>query len=331
VSMMRVGLAFPAGMSIDDMLRCAEIAESRDVESVWVSEGYRGDAFAICTAIAMKTERIRVGTSVVSVFTRSAPLIGMAAATVDAVSGGRFILGLGVSHKPTVEFRHGYRFEKPLDRMRDYVAVVRNVAAGETVNYHGRLFSINGFRLDFKPVRRKMPIYIAAVGPRMMELAGEVADGGLLYMTPPGYVRRHIHRFGVGAQKSGRPVDDIDIGCLLVWCMSENREAARREAKKILAHYMRLPFYNRMLREIGFVKEAEAILKAWSAGLAEEEIARLVPEEAVDQLTAAGTPEECRKALHELRAAGVKLPIICPYKVDQDAAATVTSAIDAAT
>ena len=161
------------------------LAESLGYDSAWIAEGHGGDQFAILAACAMRTSRIRLGTSISSVFVRTAPTIAMAASSVADLSGGRFILGLGSSHKVQVEPEHGVAYAKPLTRTRETVAIVRALIGDGHVRFDGETVRIENFDLWYTPRHRDVPVYLAAVFARGVALAGEVADGVILTRSTP--------------------------------------------------------------------------------------------------------------------------------------------------
>src|SRR4029453_6950678 len=178
--MTRIGVAFTGGLTPGDIVECVRLAEDLGYQSAWVAEGHGGDQFAILAACATATSRIRLGTAISSVFVRSAPTIAMAAATVDHLSGGRFVLGLGSSHRVQVEPEHGITFERPIERLRETVDVVRALPRDGTVAHVGAAVTIERFDFWFPPLRREMPIYLAALFPPLLQAAGELAQGVLL-------------------------------------------------------------------------------------------------------------------------------------------------------
>src|SRR5437870_4505615 len=179
--MARIGVAFSStGLTPGEIVECVQLAEALGYESAWMTEGHAGDQFAILSACAIVTTRIKLGTAISSVFVRSAPTIAMAAATVDHLSGGRFILGLGSSHKVQVQGEHGIVFENAIPRVRDTVAIVRGLLRDGVVSHKGEVIDIERFELWFRPLRREMPIYLAALFPTMLQIAGELAQGILL-------------------------------------------------------------------------------------------------------------------------------------------------------
>jgi len=167
-------------MQATDIVQAARLAEKSGFESVWMAEGHGGDAFAILTACAMATKKIKLGTSIVSVFVRSAPTIAIAAGTLDCISNKRFRLGLGSRHKVQVDHEHGIVYERPMQRIKETVEVVRTLLREGKISYKGEIFNIRNYDLWFKPVRSRVPIYLSAVFPKMLELCGEIADGAIM-------------------------------------------------------------------------------------------------------------------------------------------------------
>ena len=168
--MERVGVAFEAGLRPKEIVECVQYAEELGYESAWMTEGHAGDQFTILTACALATQRILLGTAVSSVFVRSAPTIAMASACVDEYSGGRFILGLGSSHKMQVEGEYGIAYGQPIPRLLEYLDIIRGLLRDGQVSYKGSIFNIEEFLLWFKPLRRDVPIYLGAVNPKMLAI-----------------------------------------------------------------------------------------------------------------------------------------------------------------
>ena len=178
--MARLGIAFSGGPNPSEIVECVKLAEALGYESAWVAEGHGGDQFAVLAACAAQTSRIGLGTAITSVFVRTVPTIAMAAATLDHLSEGRFILGVGSSHKVQVEGEHGVPYAKPLTRVRESVRVIRELLRDGRVRYRGETVQIDGFDLWFTPRRPVIPIYVSAVFPKMISLCGEIADGVIL-------------------------------------------------------------------------------------------------------------------------------------------------------
>ena len=327
--MTRIGVAFSGGLTATEIADCAERAEALGYESVWVAEGHGGDQFAILAACALKTHRVRLGTAISSVFVRTAPTLAMAAAAVDELSGGRFVLGLGSSHRVQVGPEHGVEYARPLARVRDTVAVVRALLRDGEVGHCGETVRIERFDLWFEPFRRDIPIYLSALFPRMTELCGEIADGVILArstLRSAATARAHV---AAGAARAGRGADAVEIASLLPASVASDRNEALAAARPGLAFYGGFfPRYNRLLAESGFPAEAAAVAKAWAAG-DRPGAEQAVTDEMIAATGIAGTPGECRDRLDAYRASGIDLPIISPFARGPGARDRFLAAIEA--
>ena len=327
--MSRIGVAFSGGLTATEIADCAERAEALGYESAWVAEGHGGDQFAILAACALRTRRIRLGTAISSVFVRTAPTIAMAAATVDELSGGRFVLGLGSSHRVQVGPEHGVEYARPLDRVRDTVAIVRTLLREHDVSHAGETVRIERFNLWFRPFRGELPVYLSALFPKMLELTGEIADGVILTRSTLATAAAARARIAAGAAGAGRDAAAIEITSLLPASVSSDREAALAAARPGLAFYAGFfPRYNRLLAESGFSEEAAAVARAWGAGDSAG-AARAVTDDMIAATGIAGTAAECRDRLDAYRDAGLDLPIISPFARGPDAKERFLAAIEA--
>lgn len=324
-----LGIAFSGGPSPTEIVECIVLAESLGYESAWVAEGHGGDQFAILAAAAMRTSTILLGTSISSVFVRTAPTIAMAAATVDDVSAGRFILGLGSSHKVQVEAEHGVAYAKPLTRVRETVAAVREILAEKQASYVGETVRVGNFDLWFTPRRALIPIWLSAVLPKMTSLCGEIGDGLMLTRSTIRTAARAREQLAEGARRAGRDPGRIVVSSLLPTIVAGSREEALAALRPGLAFYAGFfPRYNRMMAEHGFAAEAAAIAAAWARGdrTAAE---RAVSDALIEATSIAGNPEQCRDRIEEYRAAGLDLPILSPYARGPDARARFEAVIRA--
>ena len=317
--MERIGVGFAGGMPPTDIVECVQLAEELGYESAWVAEGHGGDQFSILTACALNTSRIKLGTCITSVFVRTAPTIAMAAASVDYFSGGRFILGLGTSHKVQVEPEHGLTFSRPVTRMRECIDIVRAILRDSDVSYHGEVYDIDNFELWFEPLRREMPIYVAAVFPRMLEICGEVADGAMLTWCTLDHAATAARHVALGAEQAGRKASDVDVSTLIPCAVDEDRDEARDLMRQPIASYAAyFPRYRRLMAEAGFAKEVEDVRAVWRQGRTQEAL-DLVPTGLIDEIALVGTADECRERLAEYRRAGINLPIISPrFSIEAD-------------
>lgn len=327
--MERIGVAFTGGLAPPEVAECVQLAEELGYESAWVAEGHGGDQFSILTACALATTRILLGTSISSVFVRSAPTIAMAAACVDHFSGGRFILGLGSSHKVQVEPEHGLTFSEPVERLRESVEVIRRLLRDGEVSHAGRVLNIERFDLWFKPFRKEIPIYLAALFPTMLRISGETAQGVLLTWCTLDHARRAATHVAEGARRAGRDPAEVDVATLLPCSISRDGREAREVMRAPVASYAaRFSRYRRLMSECGFQAEIEAVRQAWVDGDRSRAL-RLVPTALIDQITLAGTPEECRPRIVRYREAGIRLPIISPRGAGPGFKAQVMGAIRA--
>ena len=328
--MARIGIGFSGtGLSPSEIVDCVRLAEDLGYESAWMTEGHAGDQFAILGACATATTRIRLGTAISSVFVRSAPTIAMAAATVDHLSGGRLILGLGSSHKVQVEGEHGLAFDRAIPRLRDTVAIVRALLRDGVVAFKGEVITIERFELWFTPLRSVMPIYLAALFPKMLQIAGELAQGVLLTYPTLESGRRAAENVAIGARRVGRRPEDVEVASLLPCQVAESALEARERLRPGVAFYVSFfPRYNRLLADAGFAEAIATVKAVWDRG-DRDGAARLVPDALIDAVALAGTPAECREKIERYRASGIALPIVTPRGGGPDPKARVVAAIRA--
>ena len=330
--MERVGVAFASGLTPTEVVECVQLAEELGYESAWMAEGHGGDQFSILTACALATKTILLGTSISSIFVRSAPTIAMAAACVDYFSGGRFILGLGSSHRVQVEPAHGLAFSQPVPRLRECVEIVRILLRDGGVSYKGVVTNIERFDLWFEPVRKKIPIYVAALFPKMLQTSGEIAQGVLLTWCTLEHARSAIGHVAVGAGRVGKDPGEVDVATMVSCAVSADQadaEEIRDSMRATIASYAgRVPRYRRLMAEAGFPQEMEAVRQAWREGDREQAL-RQVPSGLIDKIAVVGTPNECRQRLEAYRQAGITLPIVTPRVSGRDAKRQAMAAIRA--
>ena len=280
-------------------------------EALWVPESWGREAFVTLALLACNTKRLHLGTGIVNVFSRTPGAIAQAAATLDELSGGRVLLGLGTSGQRVIENWHGVPYEKPIQRTREYIDIVRLVLSGERVNYDGQFFHLKDFRLAFKPPRARIPIYVASLGPLNTKMAGEKADGWMptYYSRTRGDVQ--LRDLEDGAKAAGRSLAEIEVAPYLISCVSDDAAAARALARAHVAYYVggMGVYYNNLMRRYGYVEEAARIKELWEKGDRTGAAAAL-PDALLDDVSLAGSPTEVRQRLEEYRARGVTLPIV---------------------
>ncbi|HEY7508512.1 MAG TPA: LLM class flavin-dependent oxidoreductase [Nitrososphaera sp.] len=301
---MRAGYSLGPLLSVEEVQKCASLADAHGADSVWVPESWGRESFSTLGALAHATDKVRLGTSITSIFARTPATIAMGAATLDALSDGRCIIGLGTSTEAIVESWHGVKFERPASRMKEYVECIKLMMSGEKVNYAGEFFKVSNFKMLNAP-KRQVPVFLAAVNKRMLALAAEKADGVLLYMRPLQELRETTAWLKASAGAK------FEVALSLICAVSDGEpEKARERAAKTLAFYIAVgKYYRDFLAENGYHKETEKIAEEYKKN-GGDAAGRQVPREMLDALTVCGTKQECRKALARFVDAGVTLPIL---------------------
>lgn len=298
---MKISYSLGSLLSIEDLLECAKKASRFKPEAIWVPETWGMENFAMLGAVSQIADS-KIGSSIINIYSRSPALIAMGAATVDTISNQRLILGLGTSSIPIVEGLHGYKFERPLTRMREYVEIIRLALSGKKIRYSGKIFTLDGFSLLVKPARQSIPIYIAAINKKMVDLTWEVADGAIFYLRPLSEMKETISKM-----QSGRR---IDVACQFITCVSRDAQTAIERAKKTLAFYVSVgDIYRKFLAENGFREETECIHEEYQkSGLKSNH--SMVTDRMLESLTICGVPDDCKRQLSRIYDAGVTHPII---------------------
>jgi F420-dependent oxidoreductase-like protein len=301
----RLGVFSSVGSSLDTAIERARLAEQLGLESVWVNQlpGSR-DAAVVLAAYAQATSRIGLGTGVLPIYTRHPTKMAQMAATLDELSGNRFILGIGVSHRITVESMWGLKLENPVEAMREYVAILRSSFVEGSANLDGKYFTAH-FAYQGK-YRADLPIMISALNPRMLELAGEVSDGVVLWMCCPAYIRDHVvPRVTAGRRKIGKDLTGFEIVAPVPVSLTSNPEAGRAAFKETVERYAALPFYRRMMDRSGFKEQLEA---------------GQISDDMLNQLGGVGSVEELRTTIDQYRQAGCTLVLLGPFAGHEGAA-----------
>lgn len=305
---MRIGLGLPpTGHRFEVYKAVARQAEDSGFESLWCGEAWGTETSTLVTAFLAWTRRMSVGTGIVSLYLRPPTLTAMQAASMDLVAPGRARLGIGVSTRNINAF-HGIPWDHPVARTREYVDVLRRVLAGERVTHAGRFYRPQGFRLS-ATLSRKVPIYLAAVNPRMLRLAGEIADGVLLAWLPARQVAASVAEIAKGAALAGRRVEDIDIGCYVHTLVKPNREQALAQLRHVLVGYCQANTYIQGFRRFGYGDVLDEILARWQAG-DRTGAEQAIPDRMVEELFVFGTPTDCHAQLDRFVDAGVQHPIV---------------------
>jgi alkanesulfonate monooxygenase SsuD/methylene tetrahydromethanopterin reductase-like flavin-dependent oxidoreductase (luciferase family) len=320
----RTGCFISPGKTIEGAVERVKLAESAGYESVYVTHIAGWESLTVLTAYAAATSRIRVGTGVVPIYTRTPATMAQTAATIDEISDGRLTLGLGVSHRPVVEGWHGQSIDRPVREMREYVVIVRAILCGEDPPAGEKWqTSFHLFGLDTRP---QLPIFIAALSPAMLRLAGEVADGVLLWLCCPDYIRDVvIPEVTAGRERAGKTLEGFDVVPAVPTALVEDPAAPYAAMRGDLLPYFGLPFYRAMLERSGFGAEIEAF-DAAAGDMAQMQAA--ISERFLDQLTAVGDSSAVSAGLSRYRDAGATTPCVGPIP-GTDFEATLRAGISA--
>jgi F420-dependent oxidoreductase-like protein len=312
------------GMGPREQLEVVQEAERLGYDSVWAAEAYGSDAATVLAWLAAGTKKVKLGSAIFQIPGRSAAMTAMTAATIDELSGGRMLLGLGTSGPQVAEGWHGQRFGRQLQRTRDYVAVVRMALARERVQYHGETLELplpdgpgKALKLTIAPVQQRIPVYLAAIGPKNTALAGEIADGWIPTFFSPENVSELRALLQEGADRAGRSLDGFDIAPTVNAYVSDDREAARNLMRPVLALYIggmgsrAQNFYNQLVQRYGFEEAAEKIQDLYLEGR-KDDAAAAIPDELVDMVSLCGPRDVVRDRLSAFRDAGVGTLMITP-------------------
>jgi F420-dependent oxidoreductase-like protein len=314
------------GLGKDEQLELVKEAERLGYESCWTAEAYGSDAVTVLAWVAGQTERIKLGSAILQMPARSAAMTAMTAATLDQLSGGRVLLGIGTSGPQVAEGWHGQRFGRQLQRTREYVEVVRMALRRERVVFKGETLELplpdgpgKALKLTIAPVQERIPVYIAAIGPRNTTLTAEIADGWIPTLFSPEHVAefRPLLEEGFAAAGGGKSFGDFDIAPTVQTLVSDDLDAARDAMRPFLALYVggmgsrRQNFYNQLVQRYGFEADAERVQDLYLEGRKEEAAAAL-PGELIDAVSLCGPPDVVRERLALFRDAGVGTLIVSP-------------------
>ncbi|HYJ77830.1 MAG TPA: LLM class F420-dependent oxidoreductase [Actinomycetes bacterium] len=320
-----VNLGYWGAGNDKDNLAVAREAEVIGYDSVWAAEAYGSDAATVLAFVAAQTERIGIGSAIFQIPARTPAMTAMTAATLDSLSGGRFRLGLGVSGPQVSEGWYGVRFAKPLARTREYVAIVRQALGRETLRHEGEFWTLplpdgpgKALRLTVHPVRDGMPLYLASVGPKNLELTGEIADGWLGIFFAPEHAPESLDHIKAGRAKVGKDMTGFDVVPTVPVVFGDDLAACAEPLRHYAALYVggmgsrEQNFYNRLAVRMGY---GEAAAKVQDLYLARQhrDAADAVPFEFIDRTSLIGPKERVRDRLAAYAEAGVTTLSVASY------------------
>ena len=319
----RVALYMQDKHPIEHEIEMAQYAESRGFDAIWQADTRLArDCVVLMSAFLARTERLKIGSGILPIWTRNAAVIAATWSTMYEMAPGRVMRGLGAWWEP-IASRVGVRREKPLQAMREYVESIRQLFTMEEVTYQGQFVRLDRVRLDvvFSDTSpRQIPIYIGATGPKMLQLAGEICDGVVLnYVVSVDYIQRAIEQVRIGAERAGKQLSEVDLPELIVCCLSDEApEAAMAEGKKLVAYYLATEPHIMKTSGVSddLLRQVQEVM-GWPATDEDyERAARVIPDDVVRNLMAVGTSEECVAKVQEYVDAGVTCPILYPMMDD---------------
>ncbi|HEV7460920.1 MAG TPA: LLM class flavin-dependent oxidoreductase [Solirubrobacteraceae bacterium] len=305
---MAIGCFVSSGRSLDRAIERVRLAESLGYEAAYTTHIAGRESLTVVTAYALATERIRVGTGVVPIYTRTPATMAQTAATIDELSGGRLNLGLGVSHRPVVEGWHGQTIDKPVAEMREYVAIVRAILRGESPPAGEKWQT--GFQLGGLDPRPDVRIYVAALMPGMLRLAGEIADGVILWLCNPNYIRDVVvPEVTTGRERAGKTLEGFDVVAAVPAAVTDDPTPAYDAMRRELLTYFGLPFYRAMIERSGF----EADVAAYDAAAGDvDKMQAAISTDFLAVLTAVGDESAVRAGIERYQGAGTTSPCVGP-------------------
>ena len=261
---MQIDIEFNSGASLpmDAIPELARLAEQHGFGCAWGGEANNKDPTVMLAAVAAVTEKLNIGSAVYHILGRTPATLALQAAGLDELSGGRFSLGIGISN-PTIAKWHGLPFDRPLARLEEYLTVVQAALRGEKLNFAGKYYSAESFKMAFTPPRKTIPIYIAAFGPKMSRLAGRLGDGVLINMANPPEIRRIRETAKLGAQENGKNPAEYEVICKVRCSVAEEYAPARAGLSRIITFYVLADYYRDLITRMGFGAEVEAMRAAW--------------------------------------------------------------------
>lgn len=310
----RIAITIPVPPDIDATLARAKWAEDNGFDDVWFADSAGPDALTLAASVGAVTERVRIGTAIIPVFTRTPAVFAATAYALHHVTNGRFILGLGSSSQTMMVDWNGLDFKKPLTRVKETAELVRAMLSGERTNFDGVTVRSHGYRQAPLPPGA-VPIYLAGLRPKMLGLAGEVGDGVVLNLFPRSALPKIVAAIDEGAKRAGSSVAERELVCRHQVIVTEDKAAARDAFRSAFAPYYATPVYNRFLAWCGFQDVAETITSGWAERDRDKTTGALT-DELVDEIAIIGDAEECRERVRELAAGGIDTHIIASFTLD---------------
>ena len=308
----RLAVTLPMGPDIEDSIALVKWAEANAIDDVWFSDAMAPDSLTMVAVVAPYTRRMRVGVAVTPVYTRTPAVFAATANVLAQLLPGRFVLGLGSSSQAIMERFNGIPLDKPLTRVKETAIMVRSMLAGEKSDFALSTLTSRGYRQE--PLPEPPPIYLAALRPKMIEMAAEVGDGVVFNLWPQKALPKMMEHVEIGARKAGKRVEELEIVNRSFVMVTDDVEAGRNQFRSYYTPYYANPVYNDFLQWAGYRDEAEGVLAGWAARDRELSTSSIT-DEIIDAVAIIGTAEEVHRRIREQSEAGIDTTIVSPIGV----------------
>jgi probable F420-dependent oxidoreductase len=307
----RIAITLPVPPDVESTQAYAKWAELEGYDDVWFADLGTIDSLTMAAAVATQTERVRIGLAIVPVYTRTPAVIAASALTLSHLAPGRIVLGLGASSHAMIEGWHGLSFEKPLTRVKETATLLREMLAGEKTAFAGETLRSHGYRMGLAP-KAPVPIHLAALRPKMLEMAGEFGDGVVINLFPAEALPKMLEHVAAGAQRAGKTLADREIVCRHQVIVTADKDVTREQLRRHFAPYFATPVYNKFLAWCGYPDVAREIAAGWAEKDRDRTTAAL-HDELLESMAIFGTMEECQEKIRALGKGGINTHIIaCP-------------------
>ena len=308
---LRMAVTLPVPQGVEATLSRAVWAEERGYDDLWFADSSGIDSLTTSVAVAERTERVRIGTAIIPVYTRTPAVLASTTQVLHQISNGRFILGLGASSHTMMEGWNGLEFEKPLTRVKETAILVRKILNGEKTDFQGETVRSKGYRqLALAP--RRQAIYLAGLRPKMLEMAAEYGDGVILNLFPLIALPQMMTHINTGAQRAGKTKENCEVVCRHQIVVTNDKARVRDLFRVSFAPYYATPVYNKFLDWAGFPQAAATIREGW-AEKDRAKTTRALDDEIVDQIAIIGSAEECYERIRTYAELGIHTHIVSCY------------------
>lgn len=311
----RIGITLPAGPEVKNSIEQIQWAEQNGFQDAWLSDGTAPDSLTLCGVLAGYTKTIRVGVAVTPVYTRTPAVIAATANCLGQVLPGRFILGLGSSSQTMMEGWHGQQMKLPLTRVKETVTLVRSMLSGEKSDFNLKTLSSKGYRQV--PMKEPPPIYLAALRPKMIDMATRHGDGVIFNLWPKSALPKMIEQVKASASDAGKNLADVEIVNRFMVCVTDDLETARNRFRVAFAPYYATPVYNNFLAWAGFEDVAATIAEGWRTKDRAKTMGAL-SDDLIDQIAILGSADHCRDRIREAAEGGIDVHVIAPQTANMD-------------